>query len=259
MADRVRGSLFHLLCRGNERRDIFRTDADRRLFLETLGEGCERFGIELFAYVLQLSCYIHRNPLRAGLVQRIADYRWSSYSVYAYGQEPPEWLATRLILSHFNAANPHRAYREKVQHYAREEARLWGDFRHGFIMGSKRFVASVRNRFLPEHLAAAVPQQLRLARDKELHVILKAAAQQIGCDLPRLIEARRVSGIEKEKRDALIYWVWKAGRFTNGQIGKLFGLTYSAVSHSILEMKRKLSSDKELRTLFERINSQFKL
>ncbi len=118
-------------------------------------------------------------------------------------------------------------------------------------VGSKRFVASVRNRFLPEHLAAAVPQQLRLARDKELHVILKAAAQQIGCDLPRLIEARRVSGIEKEKRDALIYWVWKAGRFTNGQIGKLFGLTYSAVSHSVLEMKRKLSSDKELRTLTE--------
>jgi len=311
------GAYYHLLSRGNERRDIFRADADRGLFLETLGEGCERFGIELFAYVLmpnhyhllirtrqanlsramhwfsgtytrrfnnrqarsghlfqgrfksilvqndayvmQLSCYIHRNPLRAGLVQRLADYPWSSYSIYAYGQEPPDWLSTQLILSQFNAPNPHRAYREKVQGYSQEEKRLWEDFRHGFILGSKKFVASVRNRFLPEHPAAAIPEQLRLARDKELHTILKAAADQLGCDLSRLIAERRVSGVEKEKRDVLIYWVWKAGLLTNEQVGTLFGLTYSAVSHSVQEMKKKLRSDKELSTVFGRLNSQFKL
>ncbi|MDZ7580038.1 MAG: hypothetical protein U5R30_05305 [Deltaproteobacteria bacterium] len=31
------------------------------------------------AYALQLSCYVHRNPLHAGPVQRLADYPWSSY------------------------------------------------------------------------------------------------------------------------------------------------------------------------------------
>jgi REP element-mobilizing transposase RayT len=31
------------------------------------------------AYLMRLSCYIHRNPLRAGIVKRLADYRWSSY------------------------------------------------------------------------------------------------------------------------------------------------------------------------------------
>ncbi|MCP4350609.1 MAG: hypothetical protein GY795_34510 [Desulfobacterales bacterium] len=30
------------------------------------------------AYLLRLSCYIHRNPLRAGLVRRLSDYRRSS-------------------------------------------------------------------------------------------------------------------------------------------------------------------------------------
>ena len=35
--------------------------------------------VENDAYILQLSCYIHRNPLRAGLVKRLADYPWSSY------------------------------------------------------------------------------------------------------------------------------------------------------------------------------------
>jgi hypothetical protein len=40
--------------------------------------------IENDAYLMQLSCYIHRNSLRAGLVKRLADYRRSSYLVYAY-------------------------------------------------------------------------------------------------------------------------------------------------------------------------------
>lgn len=311
------GAYYHLLSRGNERRNIFRCDTDRRLFLETLGESCERFDIELFAYVLmpnhyhllvrtrqanlsramhwfsgtytrrfnnghgrsghlfqgrfksmlvqndayilQLSYYIHRNPLRAGLVERLADFPWSSYLVYAYAQRQPDWLSTELILNHFNVPNPHRAYREKVQRYAQEEARLWEDFRHGFILGSKKFVETVRNRFLPEHPVEAVPQQRLLARDKELHAILAAAAERIGCDLPRLAAKRRVSGFDKKKRDALVYWVWKAGLFTNEQIGNLFGLTYSAVSHCVQEMNKRLQSDKAQRTLSESINSHFKL
>jgi len=57
--------------------------------------------IENYAYLFQLSCYIHRNPLRAGIVNRLSGYRWSSYNVYAYGRKFPEWLSTGLILSQF--------------------------------------------------------------------------------------------------------------------------------------------------------------
>ena len=35
------------------------------------------------AYLQQHSHYIRRNPLRAGMVKRLADFKWSSYSVYA--------------------------------------------------------------------------------------------------------------------------------------------------------------------------------
>jgi hypothetical protein len=215
--------------------------------------------VENDAYIMQLSCYIHRNPLRAGLIERLADYPWSSYPVYAYGKRPPDWLSTGLILNQFHVRNPHRGYREKVQRYAKEEQRLWEDFRHGLILGSRRFVDSVRDRFLPEKPTAEVPQQLSLARDKEFQAILKAAADQIGCDLSRLTAGRRLSGAEKAKRDLLIYWVWKAGILTNVQVGNLFSLTYSAISHSVKEAKKKLRSDKEARVEFASINSQFQL
>jgi hypothetical protein len=74
-----------------------------------------------------------------------------------------------------------------------------------------------------------------------------------------LSAARRVSGGEKDKRDLLMYWVWQSGLLTNAQVGNLYGLTYSAVSHNVTEIQKKLRTDKGLRTLIRQLNSQFKL
>ena len=71
--------------------------------------------IENDAYLLRLSCYIHRNPLRAGIVERLVDYKWSSYRFYAYKKKPPEWLKTGPVFSQVHAAkDKQRAYRDKV-------------------------------------------------------------------------------------------------------------------------------------------------
>jgi putative transposase len=51
------GAYYHLLSRGNERRDIFICDENRRLFLDTICECGERFEIELFSYVLLSNDY----------------------------------------------------------------------------------------------------------------------------------------------------------------------------------------------------------
>ena len=41
------------------------------------------------SYFLEAGRYIERNPLRAGLVQNLKDYPWSSYPFYAYGENNP--------------------------------------------------------------------------------------------------------------------------------------------------------------------------
>ena len=96
--------------------------------------------VENAACLGRLSCYIHRNPLRAGLVKRLIQYCWSSYPVYAYGKDHPKWLQTCLILSQSTAKDRHLAYRREVQRYADEKRRIWEDVAHGFIYGSREFV-----------------------------------------------------------------------------------------------------------------------
>ena len=51
------GALWHVTSRGNERRSIFREEADRRLFLAKLAETIEVFAWRLHAYVLMGNHY----------------------------------------------------------------------------------------------------------------------------------------------------------------------------------------------------------
>jgi len=51
------GAVYHVMARGNERREIFRDDEDRRRFLEALGDSVTRFGWRIHAYCLMPNHY----------------------------------------------------------------------------------------------------------------------------------------------------------------------------------------------------------
>ena len=51
------GAVYHVMCRGDHREAIFKGDEDRLLFLETLGQVCERAGWRIHGYVLMPNHY----------------------------------------------------------------------------------------------------------------------------------------------------------------------------------------------------------
>lgn len=212
------------------------------------------------AYLLQLSCYIHRNPLRAGIVDRLVRYPWSSYKSYAYGRKTPSWVSTDLILSQFgDDQDCHRRYREKVQGYAGEEKRLFEDLRHGLVFGSQQFVEKIRKKYAPATAESSMPQQRQVAETFDSETYLRRAEQIFECDINHFVRTKRLSGVDKEIRNMLLYCIWKTGQFKNEQIGNLFGISYSGVSHVIKFTKHKQSKSRKLKKKLERLNSQFKL
>jgi putative transposase len=46
------GAIYHVMNRGDRREPIFKDDADRRRFLDTLGEACDKTGWQVLAYCL---------------------------------------------------------------------------------------------------------------------------------------------------------------------------------------------------------------
>lgn len=51
------GAHYHVMCRGNNGREVFLADKGWRLFLSTLGEACDQTGWWNHAYVLMSNHY----------------------------------------------------------------------------------------------------------------------------------------------------------------------------------------------------------
>jgi len=212
------------------------------------------------AYMLQLSYYIHRNPIRAGMSKRLSDCRWSSYKDYAYGRKLHRWLNTEVLLSQFiNVPDKHKAYREYAQKYSKEEQRIWEDLRHGMFVGTDRFVEQIKIRYLTNKPHEEIPHQKRVIKDIDPEALIVQTAKKLKADLIRYQKSSRISKEDKVDRDLLIYLIWQSGVATNRQIGEKFGLTYSAVSRRVGIFKEMLRKDRAVQKRYNRIKSQIKI
>jgi hypothetical protein len=57
--------------------------------------------VEKDSYSQELSRYIHLNPVRAGLADRPAECRWSSYRCYIGKEKKPAWVTTESVHGYF--------------------------------------------------------------------------------------------------------------------------------------------------------------
>ncbi len=130
------------------------------------------------AYLLQLSRYIHRNPLdmKRPLVKDLATYRWSSYPAYINKAKAAEWLyreKTYQILGH----------KRRYQGYARYVMQGMDDdilryYQRGnlaSIIGGKDFRTWVYDNLLPE--LEAQEKGRRIQPDMTMAMIVKGVAR----------------------------------------------------------------------------------
>ncbi len=97
--------------------------------------------IEKDDYLVELSRYIHLNPVRANIVKRPEDYRWSSLRYYLKGQSN-NFLFLKDILNPFGGDG--RAYLKFVYDGIGKEFSL--SITQGLYLGSKEFIDKIRDR-----------------------------------------------------------------------------------------------------------------
>ncbi len=101
------------------------------------------------AYLLACSRYIELNPVRAGMVARPADYRWSSYRANALGEADPLLSPHPLLLALADApAARRRAYRALFRGQAdgRQLDGIRSALQTGTPLGDARFRARIERR-----------------------------------------------------------------------------------------------------------------
>ncbi len=201
--------------------------------------------VDAEAYWLELSRYIHRNPLAAGIVEALGEYPWSSYRAYAGLEKTPDWLTTGFILHAIGQRRRRRRYAEFVARDTSQELEaFYGGSKLSPVLGDDQF----RARVLKGQASNIDLQDLKRARTlPTLAKIVAVTARHFGVDESVVWESRRGLGVVSPARSVAMYLCQRAGAMGLAEIAEVFDLaSYASAGSTIRHIKGRMATDKAL-------------
>ena len=200
--------------------------------------------VEKDSYLLELSRYIHLNPVRAGMVKRPEAYRWSSYPCYLSSGFCPEWLRREEILGQMDKSpvKGRRKYRQFVEEGLNREIRdplraVMG----GIALGGETFWEEVRERVQGLQGGSEVPALREIHRKTEAGMIVEKVASFYG------VPADRITRLEHPLHhgtQVAMYLARKKTDLSLNEIAEIFGKRhYTAVSVAFRRVEAKRQRD----------------
>jgi len=243
-------ALYHVTSRGNERRPIFRTNRDRKAFLDFLGQAARRFGWHITAYVLMTNHFhlviqtpkpnlslgmqwfngtyvgwfnrIHKrcghlyqgrfkarlvekeayfaevlryvvlNPVRAHMVDRPEDYKWSSYRASAGYEDAPEWFDLKSLLEFFHPdlSEARANYKDFVCARVDGEECLWSKLTNQIFLGTEDWIRNMRKLVETKPRSTDHPRAQRTVGRPRMHQIVEAVGRAAGLSAAWIRETR---------------------------------------------------------------------
>jgi REP element-mobilizing transposase RayT len=214
--------------------------------------------VEDESHALELTRYIHLNPVRARIVQRPEAYGWSSYQDYLGVRKAAAWLDWQTALAEVakDRSRARSAYRRFVEAGLSEppasplEAVVGGMF-----LGRGEWVDRWRRRLAEEPIRQGVPAQRQLAWRPTVEDIVGAVSQAFGVEPAEVLASRRHGN---QARLAAIYLARLVSDEAVGVIGRCFGgVSGAAISKTVARVEQRRAEDpawdRRLTTLLERL------
>ncbi len=163
------------------------------------------------AHLLELSRYVVLNPVRAGMVSRPEQWRWSSHVAVMDDQPAPAWLDTDWLLGQFGRQRnrARQAYQAFVMAGKGVPSPLLAT-KHQLILGDEDFVARHHQNKAQEEL-----RELSKAHRRSLALPLADYAK------------------EYADRNEAMAQAYKSGAYAMARIAEHFGVHYMTVSRAV--------------------------
>lgn len=316
------GAFYHVTCRGNEQRAIFRDEQDRVSFLDRLQLSLRDYQVQLHvyvlmdnhfhvvvetpqanlsefmrhlnvsytgyfnrrhqrvghlyqgrfkaivveadAYLLEVSRYVHLNPIRAERLQGrsaeeklryVRGYRWSSLGGYLRLAGREGFVHYERVLGYVGGYTPRgrRAYAAFIEDgTATGVATPWAQMRAQVLLGRDPFVDAIRG-----HLGHAArgsreqPAVRGLRKQWEPEALLHCVARVLGTDQRAL--CARGGGWE---RAILMECLHRYAGLSQVEIGRrMGGVDYTWVSRMRAMLRREIQGDAGLRKRFANVEA----
>ena len=206
--------------------------------------------VDADAYLKHLSRYIHLNPLRAKVVERLDAHPWSSYPAFIGKTKPPPWLETDWLLSLFGSRRKtaERNYQKfvEVQNWDSIEDPAKKNMTGGFLLGSSEFVNWVKKTFINKVRGRKeIPQIGELQLFPSIDTIVDDICAEFGCKKIDVIHKGQKGNLP---RDIAIYLSRKMSGETNVRLGNHFGqVSGAAITMRYRYIAEQLKKNRELK------------
>jgi len=206
--------------------------------------------VETESYLLELTRYLHLNPVRAGMVSGPEEYPWSGHRAYL-GVEILPWLSSDWVLGQFT----HSLFsaRENYRHFV-DSARCEGhrpDFHaapglDGRVLGDDGFTERV--------LAEAGQKSLKPIG---IELIVERVTQEYGVSLEDLA-AKGKGRQASESRALAALLVLESGQSLT-ELGRLVNRDASSLSSAARRLAIKVKSDQKMKERFVGLASSLQI
>lgn len=195
--------------------------------------------IEADEYALELSRYIHLNPVRANMVARPEEYQWSSYRIMTGMDSRPSWFKTDFILGYFTGKSAEKSYRDFVIDALGQKGSPLAKVIASTILGSLDFVQEISERHLGERQHDRNMPAVRVLSRPDMEEIVK--------------EVKKVVADEALARKISLHFCHRHSGARLREIGERFGLSDAAVTQASRRIRLASEKDESLGKLFKEV------
>lgn len=207
--------------------------------------------IDADSYLLEVSRYIHRNPIetKTPMVNDLTSYPWSSYPQYIKSTKCPDWLCREEILGMIGSRSLYKGF--MVDGNSQDIEKFYGSKRTSAIMGDKVF----KERALVGVNPSTEYSDRPVREAVNVEVILDAVSSRYLCDRSSFLSVSRGRQEKNYARWIAMKLCQTHGQLALKEIAEIFNVVhYSTVSQTIGRLHKVLNEDKKLRKKFESIS-----
>ena len=216
--------------------------------------------IEAENYLLELSRYIHLNPVAAKLCINPEEYAWSSYKFYLKQCTKPEWLFCDEILSHCSASGSIKEYKNFMEAGLDEDLlKIFNSKKLPSILGDESWIEQIKKQYIPDKIDEEVPESkvfLKHYQFQDIDILMKNVADYYGVSLNMLKQSGHGHS-ENIPRNMFIYLAAIYSGYKDKAIADYIGgLGRSAITKIKKRMNERLKSNKYLFVDLEKLKAE---
>lgn len=217
--------------------------------------------IDADEYLVQVSRYIHLNPVVAGLVKQAEKYRWSSYKMYLSKntQSFSDWLQTKNTLDYFGKYQQREKYKAFVEEGIDEEIDgFYKKLKQLPILAGDSFIKATTEKYLEErHKVREIPDHKLLETNLAIESIMTLVANYYEIPNANLREVKKRGG--NQPRAVGMYLSQQIGRHKLKEIAEAFTQIGAAgVSQTCRRMELQMERDLQLRKAIQYLKNKLK-